>query len=133
MYLSMTKISEKTLGIQMPYYGESGGVLYTRLLKALLSPKRQKLLRTELPIERCHKSSSLRRERDAPCSAVQLSVAVLKTPVWRMARDVNAIGRGGGVCQTAGLLPRSPKQLPVRRVKTAATSTAPLCLPLRDF
>ena len=43
MYLSMTKIFEKTLGIQMPYYGESGGVLYTRLLKALLSPKREKL------------------------------------------------------------------------------------------
>ena len=43
MYLSMTKIFEKTMGIQMPYYGESGGVLYTRLLKALLAPKRQTL------------------------------------------------------------------------------------------
>ena len=43
MYLGMTKIFEKTLGIQMPYYGESGGVLYTRLLKALLAPKRQTL------------------------------------------------------------------------------------------
>ena len=31
------------MGIQMPYYGESGGVLYTRLLKALLAPKRQTL------------------------------------------------------------------------------------------
>ena len=27
----------------MPYYAESGGVLYTRLIKALLAPKRQKL------------------------------------------------------------------------------------------
>ena len=44
----MTKIFEKTLGIQMPYYGESGGVLYTRLLKALLSPKREKLANATL-------------------------------------------------------------------------------------
>ncbi len=43
MYLRLTQIFEKTVGIQMPYYGESGGVLYTRLLKALLSPKREKL------------------------------------------------------------------------------------------
>ena len=42
VYLSITRIFETMTGIPMPYYGESGGVLYTRLLKALLAPKRQK-------------------------------------------------------------------------------------------
>ena len=57
MYLRLTQIFEKTVGIQMPYYGESGGVLYTRLLKALLSPKREKL--TSATLQRLLKSSSI--------------------------------------------------------------------------
>ena len=43
MYLHITRIFEEMTGIQMPYYAESGGVLYTRLIKALLAPQRQKL------------------------------------------------------------------------------------------
>ena len=43
MYLRIIQIFVKTLGRQMPYYGESGGGLYSRLLEALLSPKREKL------------------------------------------------------------------------------------------
>ena len=60
MYLSVTKIFEKTMGLQMPYYGESGGVLYTRLLKALLSPKREKLADATL--------KRLLQEQDYKCS-----------------------------------------------------------------
>ena len=43
MYRELARIFQETLGIQMPYYGESGGVLYTRFLKALLTPKRERL------------------------------------------------------------------------------------------
>ena len=49
MYLHITRIFEEMTGIQMPYYAESGGVLYTRLIKALLAPQKT---------EACHRNSA---------------------------------------------------------------------------
>ena len=43
VYAAVAHSFERTTGLQMPYYGESGGVLYMRCLKALLMPSRKKL------------------------------------------------------------------------------------------
>ena len=48
MYLELAHISETKAGLQMPYYGESGGLLYMRFMRALLMPFRKKFATTDL-------------------------------------------------------------------------------------
>ena len=43
MYHLLAQAFEEFTGLQMPYYGESGGLLYMRFLKALLMPARKNL------------------------------------------------------------------------------------------
>ena len=48
MYHGLAQVFEQNTGLQMPYYGESGGLLYMRFMRALLMPFRKKLATTVL-------------------------------------------------------------------------------------